>query len=258
MAGLLVFLSSDLLVAPDAELGRAFVDSFGDCLPHIDFVMAAPSIAGRTINELRAQMPTAIAARVVGSIWDHSPPRPLGGFELIQYWLARVYVRMPPAWLAIGDERQEWPEQERRRLIALTDPMHPTHFQAAVQAVLNRYEWSELWWGSGAAPSLADRHRLQSLMCIWCVPKRQWPVLMGDTRETFQERLDLLLTIYAGVLLRSATEHWWPHWVQLPKAELEMRRPMQVMMDEGVYGMRRVCDLVWSGVSVSGPRTSAE
>jgi hypothetical protein len=245
MAALLVFLGSDRLLAPNAEVGRALVDSFGDCLPHIDFVVGAPSATGCTANELRAQLPTAIAARLVGSIWDRPPPRPLGAFELIQYWLARAYVRMPAAWLAIGHELQGWPAQERRRLIALSDPIDPRHFRAAVQEVLSRYEWSELWWGSGAAPSIADRRRLQSLMCIWSVPTRHWPVLMGNTRAEFRERLDLLLTIHAGVSLRSATEHWWPHWVQLPQAELDMRRPLKVMMDEGVDGIRRVCDLVW-------------
>lgn len=138
------------------------------------------------------------------------------------------------------------------------DPVDPQQLQAQVQEALSRYEWSELWWGRGAALSLADRRRLQSLMCAWSVPRRHWPALMGDTRAVFEERLDLMLTINAGARLRSATEHWWPHWVQLPKVELGMRRPLQVMMDDGVEGIRRVCDLVWSGISASGRENVGE
>lgn len=84
------------------------------------------------------------------------------------------------------------------------------------------------------------------LMCLWSVPRRQWAHLLGRTAAEFDARLDVLLTIHASAALRPEELGWVPHWVHLPKRELGMRRPLDVMIEKGEAGMAVVLDLVWT------------
>ena len=172
-------------------------------------------------------------------------PRPLGPCEHEHYWLARTYVARTPSWLALVDDVAPWPEDARRHLVEVAGPLDGPPPRRALVEAIERYDWSELWWGEDPAPALADRRRLASLMCAWSVPRTAWSALMGTTRAVFEERLDLLLTICAGAARRAITEHWRPHWVHLPRAKLGMRRPIELMSAQGLDAMRRVRDLVW-------------
>ena len=60
--------------------------------------------------------------------------------------------------------------------------------------------------------------------------------------------LELLLTVHAGAALQPETRPWVPHWVHLPKRELGMRRPLDVMLENGQAGIAAVLELVWKAV----------
>lgn len=234
-------LSREQLLGP----ASALVDTLGEYLDYVDVVVSSPCVQGRSLEEVKGLLPPSLARRVIGSIWARPPPRPLSRYGHLRYWLHRNYVLRPPSWLALVSSACDWPEPGAGRLVYCTAPITTEGTQRALRAALARYDWSELWWGEGEAPPLVDRDRARSLMSVWSVPRKDWPGLLGTNREVFTDRLDLLLTIYAGAAPRVETSEWYPHWVHLPKRELDLRRPLEVMMTEGLTGIHRVLELVW-------------
>ena len=216
-------------------------------LPSLDVVVSSTWARTRSTEAVKGLLPPALAERVIGTLWEHPPPRPLSRYRHIQYWLKRVYVTRPPSWLALDDDARGWPEKERSRLIHCAAPIDDPLTQQALLATLGRFYWSDLGWGSGPAPQAPDLRRAHKVMVTWQIPKDVRPVLLGSTREEFELRLDLLLTVFAVPHWPSQRELGWPgQWLHLPCKELDGERPLQVMLMHGPEGIRRVRDLVWS------------
>lgn len=213
-------------------------------LPHVDVVVTSSWGRQCSLQDLRRHLPQALAQRVTANLWDETPPRELSQYDHIRYWLARRYIPSPPPWLAIGHDVTDWPLDQRRNLIDCSETIHAARTQEAVRAAFRRYNWSELWWGEGRAPSLELRNQARSLMSMWSVPRAKWPQLLGTRCDDFEARLDLLLTIRAGVRVREDAEKWLPHWVHLPQRELGLRRPIDVMAED-IQGIERVLQFVW-------------
>lgn len=208
-------------------------------------------LMGDTSGQVMRQRPGAgsasdLVARLIGHLDDEIPPLPLSRYDRIRYWLARRYVFRPPPWCAIQADDVGWPSGSTGRLVLCAPSLADTATQASVRAHLDRYYWMDLWWGGEPAPQTARLRQAHALMVRWSVPRRLWPSLLGTDADEFEQRVDLLLTIHAGtqVLEHAGPKH--EHWVHLPSAALEMRRPIEIIASEGVPGLERIRQAVWT------------
>jgi hypothetical protein len=248
---MLLFIDTATLAMParasKAVVGRALVglaDAVGPHLAAVELVFMGGADAGAAVAAI-AKSVTQVADRVVGCLADHPPPTPLGCYERIRY---RLFLQSPvriPTWLAILPDAASWPEDQAGRLILCPEPVASAVSQTAIRTRLAQYYWAELWWGSGPPPDKVRRAQAHGLMVAWSVPRKRWPELLGSTAADFESRLGLLLAIHAGAQLVPARRTRYDHWVHLPSAGLDMRRPLEVMTGDGVRGIRRVHDYIW-------------
>jgi len=225
---------------------EAFLMALGRHLELVEVVLASPTTRASSLAKLRAGLPATLASRITGELWDVPPSSALGRYDHILYWLTRRHVWRLPTWLAVQSAAIEWPEQHQNRRVLVADSIASAATHAALRSALERYYSADLWWGEGVPPDAASRARAHSLMVAWSVPRRRWPEILGRSAREFEERLELLLATHAAAQRHVRAELWLPHWVQLPKAELDMRRPLEVIATEGLEGVRRVLDLVWA------------
>lgn len=198
-----------------------------------------------SLPELKAALAPQSPESIVGTLWDAPPPVALGRYDHIMYWLTRRHVWRLPIWLALQSPGIEWPEARRDRVIPIGAALDAEATQQALRAALERYYWADLWWGDGPAPKATSRQLAHSLMVAWSIPRRRWPTFLGNTATEFEQRLELLLDLHAGAERHVRAGAWRPHWVHLPHAALEMRRPIELIADRGVDGLRRVHEFVW-------------
>lgn len=274
MPALLLFLDFDGVLHPTEEPpgetppcstaaersqgASVLLDTLGNRLAHIDIILSSGPTGERGTHEIRRLLPSALGNRISGTIWEQPPPCALNRYEHIEYWLARTHLPWPPSWLALDRSDHGWPEAKRGHLVHCSSPISDPLIRQSLQNALARYSWPDLWWGAGAPPPVADRRRACAVMAAWSVPRHQWPVIFGTHRECFEQRLDLVLTIYAGARRRIA-DGWFSHWVHLPARELDGRRPIDVMTENGVDGLERVLAWVWDATGMeSKQRTASE
>lgn len=192
------------------------------------------------------------AARVAGTLDDEVPPRPLDRCDRILYWLARRHVLRPPAWLAIQPESEDWAADLALRLVACREPMSSPPTQEVVRDRIKRHYAARFWWGSDPAPDDAALARAHALMIGWRVGRKVWPLLLGGTAREFGSRLDLLLAIHAAIQVGRHHARWpwrYEHWIHLPEQRLGMRRPLEVMAQNGIEGFEEVHRLVWQDLA---------
>lgn len=216
-------------------------------LPSLSLIISSTWARNRTVEAIRDLLPSALSARVIGTLWQVPPPRPLARYEHIRFWLKREYVTWAPGWLALDDDDRGWPDDARRHLIHCTSPIDDPAIQDALRTRLRGYTWPERWWGDAPGPSTHDLRRAWQLMLIWQIRDDARQSLLGTTRDAFQERLSLLLTIFAAPRWPTRTKLGWPgQWLYLPCSALGGERPLDVMQRRGVEGIREIHDLVWS------------
>lgn len=224
---------------------EALTDALGPYLRLVQMVLMADEAAEGAVGKFLHALPPEVAAQVIGTLDEEVPPRPLGRYDWIRFWLARRHVFRPPTWLAIQSDGDGWSRENGRQLIPCPTPMTDPATKTRIREHLDRYYWAELWWGVDPAPGIVRLRQAHALMVRWSIPRRQWPSLLGVTVDEFDRRLDLLLMIHAGMQI---VERAWPlydHWVHLPVADLGMRRPIEVIASEGIAGLQQVQQLIW-------------
>jgi hypothetical protein len=222
-----------------------FMEALGPCLPGVDIVLTSDQARGRSLAELRLALPDLLAERVTGSIWEHVAPKPLTRLGQMSFWLRRTYLRRPPTWLALESDLSQWPARYLNRVIPCYAPMSSPETRTALTQALARYYWMERWWGEGASPAAEDLRRAHAVMHHWQVRPEFRSRVLGSTREEFEERLELLLTIFAGPNPRPSLNGYSGQWLNFEAPELDCRRPIDVMSEDGVPGIRQVLNYVW-------------
>lgn len=246
----------DVDPAPDRRRPRAnarsafrlhgLLTSLGPYTELVTVVVTSPWTAGRSLMDLRALLAPQRPETIAGTLWDDPPPRVLSRYDHIVYWLTRRHVMRLPTWLALQTDVADWPDERSDRLIHCVEPLDSLATQRALRSRLERYYWADLWWGGEPGPDSPSRWRAHALMVAWSIPRRQWPEILGQTAAEFEQRLDLLLTVHAGAQHHVRAGTWFPHWVHLTRRALGMQRPIELIATNGVAGIQRVLDLVWS------------
>ncbi|MFC0679441.1 hypothetical protein ACFFGH_16515 [Lysobacter korlensis] len=231
---------------PDAvtEL-EVLLDSLGPYRDLVEVIVAAPWATGRTLAQLRADLAPHQPDRISGNLWDDPPPCALSRYDHINYWLTRRHVWPLPTWLALAPEPDDWPAERRDRFVGCVGGIGSEGNQRELRARLERYYWADLWWGEGPAPDVALRSQAHALMVAWSIPRRRWPEFLGRTAHELEQRLELLLKVHAAAQRHVGAGVWYAHWVHLPRAALDMRRPVEVIATEGLAGIGRVLKHVW-------------
>lgn len=224
---------------------RTLLEGLGPYAELVEVVLSSPWVHGCGLEDLRAELGLDLPAEIVGNLRDDVPPLTLSRYEHIIYWLTRRHVWRLPSWLAVLPGDGEWPPDQHGRLVTWSDPRDTAATSQALRARLERYYWADLWWGDGPPPDAAARWRAHALMVAWSLPRRRWRHVLGHTTKEFEARLDLLLKVYAGAQRYVRAGRWYPHWVHLPRAELGMRRPIELIESLGVEGIERVLAHVW-------------
>lgn len=224
---------------------RTLLEGLGPYAERVEVVLCSPWARGQQLADLRAALGLESPTEIVGNLWDDVPPLALSRYEHIVYWLTRRHVWRLPSWLAVLPGDGEWPPDQQNRLIPWSDPDDTAATSQALRARLERYYLADLWWGDGPPPDAGSRWRAHALMVAWSLPRRRWQHVLGHTTPEFEARLDLLLKVHAGAQRYVRAGVWYPHWVHLPKAELRMRRPIELIEALGVEGIEQVLAYVW-------------
>lgn len=224
---------------------HALLATLGRYANRVEVILSAPWTAGCSLRELQAELSPPVARAIGGLLWEDVPPLALGRHDHILYWLTRRYVGRFPAWLAVQANDEAWPEDRRGEVVLADAARYSDQAALALRRKLESYYWWDLWWGEGAPPDAPVLWRAHALMVAWCVARSRWPVVLGRTASEVALRLDFLLTIHAGAQHRVRRGDWFPHWVHLPQAGLEMRRPIELIEQNGEKGIARVLDPVW-------------
>lgn len=240
---------SGAVAGTPAVSAASLVAALAPYLERVEFVVTSDWANGQGLPAIRTAVAPALRERIIGSLWEQAPPRPLSRYDHIRFWLTRHYVLRAPSWLALQVDAAGWPAERLSQLVHCVGGLAFASEQQALHSALGRYGWGDLWWGEGAPPNAGLRRQAHALMVAWSVPRAQWASLLGSDAAAFEQRLDLLLTIHAGAQHRARSNPWLNHWVHLPKAALGMRRPIEVMIAGGLAGMRQVCDYVWTAES---------
>ncbi|GAB6196707.1 hypothetical protein PAGU2595_020180 [Lysobacter xanthus] len=86
--------------------------------------------------------------------------------------------------MALDRNRDGWPESTWPYVVECR-AADSAKVSERLRWALERFDWSELWWGDGEAPPIARRTLARSPMCLWCVPRRQWSSLLGRSATEF-------------------------------------------------------------------------
>lgn len=123
----------DALLAPYAE--------------RIEIVISSWWAFSRSLDTVRAMLPTGLAARVVDSIWLEELKG--GGapdyrsqfatrYACIDLWLRRRRPDYMGSWLALDDDANSWPQDQRHHLVHAWGTLGQPRVQAELVAALQR------------------------------------------------------------------------------------------------------------------------
>lgn len=224
---------------------RSLLAGLGPYAGPVEVVLSSHWTADCSCDELQAAFSGPDAPPVQGMLCEDMPPLSLSRYDHILYWLTRRYVWRLPSWIAVQANAEGWPEDRRGKLVLADTAGHPDKAASALRRKLEGYYWWDRWWGEGPPPQAVIVSRAHALMVAWSVARFRWPTVLGRTAHDVAVRLDLLLTIHAGAQHRVRSGEWFPHWVHLPHAGLQMRRPIELLEQEGPEGAAQVLDHVW-------------
>ena len=223
---------------------REWLAGLGSYAGLVQVVLSSPWAANCSCDQLQAEF-SKNAPPIEGVLWADTPPLSLARYDHILYWLTRRYVWRLPSWLAVQSDDADWPDDRRGKLVLADAAGIPGQAAATLRTRLEGRYWWDLWWGEGPPPDTATLSRAHALMVAWSVARFRWTTVLGRTASDAALRLDLLLTIHAGAQHRVRSGEWFPHWVHLPHAGLQMRRPIELLEIEGQEGITQVLDHVW-------------
>lgn len=94
----------------------------GPYLPRLEIVLSTAWAQTRGLDVARGMLPAVLAERVTESIWlpdvalDYRASR-CSRFSCIQMWLERRRPGYAGPWLALDDDDELWPAEQRHRLV---------------------------------------------------------------------------------------------------------------------------------------------
>lgn len=212
----------------------------------VQVVLSSPWTTRFSPEQLRSEFSCAGSCHIEGALWDDVPPAALARYDHIIYWLTRRHVWRLPSWLAVQADEDGWPSDHKDALVLVNPGLESAESTRVLRTELERYYWWDLWWGRGPPPDATLLRRAHALMVAWSVARSRWPVVLGTTASEDELRLEPLLTVHAGAQHRVRAGEWFPHWVHLPSAGLQMHRPIELIETQGLDGIRLVLEHVWA------------